>query len=118
MIEISCLPTETHFKSKNRLKPGMVAQDCCCSYSGGWDQEDPSSRSPWANSLQDLVSEISNTKSSDLSTCLASVRLWVQPSVPQKKKEGWKLKGYAVQIVTERDQGWQYYYENKLDFKS
>jgi hypothetical protein len=42
--------------------PGTGGSACNPSYSGGRDQEDRSSKPAWANSSQDPISKVPNTK--------------------------------------------------------
>jgi hypothetical protein len=66
-------------KQRKKKCQALKAHTCHPNYLGGRDQEDHGSSSPWANSLQDLISKIPNTKKAGRvvqvwSTCLASSR--------------------------------------------
>jgi hypothetical protein len=84
---------DQEFKLKSRYSQVPVAHTCNPSYSRGRDQEDPGSKSTWANSSWDSVSKKKKKDPSQKKGWQSGSRCrpWVQTPVPKKKRE-WENK--------------------------
>jgi hypothetical protein len=80
---VELLPSKYEFKPQCCWAP--VPHSCNLSYSGGRDQGDRNAKPSWANSLQDLISKIPNTKNG-LVKWLKVKALSSSPSIAKKKK--------------------------------
>jgi hypothetical protein len=81
-----CIKLKSFCTAKDTItKPGTVAHACNPHYSEGRNQEDHGSRPAQANSLQDPISKIPNTKMGWWSGSMC--RPCVQAPVPQKKRK-------------------------------
>jgi hypothetical protein len=67
-----------------------VAHTCNPSFSGGRDQEDPSSKPAWANSSQDSILKKPIPKKG-LAEWLKGKALSSNPSTTRKKKKEWMI---------------------------